>query len=168
LECPNCKGRAERVLGLVKDGTVYEAYRCACGHHQVTDTRQDRLPVDLDREGGVNRARVSCGTNCYIFDRRMFRLALRQVLRACRSRPGDLILDLSRVGLVADGLLSAVRFLAHGLERRGHRLFVVAPGSGVGGQIEALTPALAGCVFRDEDAARAAAGARDLAAGHAS
>ena len=168
MECPICEGRAERVLGLVKDGTVYEAYRCTCGHHQVTDTRQDRLPVDLDREGDVNRARVSCGTNCYIFDRRMFRLALREVLRVCRSRPGDLILDLSRVGLVADGLLSAVRFLAHGLARRGHRLFVVAPGPGVRGQIEALTPVLEGCVFREEDAARTAAGVQGVAAGRAS
>ena len=70
----------ERVLGLVKDGTFYEAYRSASGELQlVEDAKREHLPVSCETVKGVRVARVDCGDNCYIFDRQV--LIIRQFIQ---------------------------------------------------------------------------------------
>ena len=158
MNCRVCSSVLSRVMDLVKDGTVYQAFRCAAGHHLVKDTLQDHLPVELETQDGVQVARVNCGENCYIFDRRMFRAALRRVIRECRRPSRDLVLDLSRISLVGDGLLSAIRFLDNGLRKRQRNLFVVAASAAVESHLLSAVPRLLGRIYRKEAEAFAASG----------
>ena len=159
VTCQSCGTGLEHVLGLVKDGTVYEAYRCASGHHVVVDTMRRDLPVQLSMAEGVCFARVRCGNNCYIFDRRIFRAALRKVLSEVRSRPTDLVLDLSEVGLVGEALLSVLKFLDSGLRKRGHRLWVITPSAMVGAEVRRAAPELGPRILPRERDALAVCGA---------
>lgn len=153
MECSLCSGVLVRVMDVVKDGTIYHAYRCADGHHVVRDARQDHLPVRLSVEDGVQVARVECGENCYIFDGEMFQAALRKIIRAIRGHGGHLILDLSHVSLVGDGLASAVRALDRYLKGRGRRLVIVAPSKAFRSHLEAAVPGLRGRILQDLEVA---------------
>lgn len=154
MNCTTCAGPMTLVLHLVKDGTVYEAWRCPNGHHLVRDTCRNHLPVELTCADGVHVARVLCGENCFIFDRRMFRSALRGAFRACRRKGGHLLLDLSGVGLVGEGMLSFIPMLDNGLSRRGFRLQVVAASTAVKADILAAAPSMRGRIFDRETDAR--------------
>lgn len=142
VTCETCGNPADRVLGLVKDGTVYEAWRCLQGHVRLIDTLRRSLPLQLASRNGLRIASFRCGDNCYIFDRRMFRAALRDVLRFAREGTEDLVLDLAQVGFVGEPLLSAMRFWDSGMRRRGRRLWVVTPSSVVAAEVRAAAPAL--------------------------
>jgi hypothetical protein len=154
----------ERVLGLVKDGTVYEAWRCPQGHLRIVDTLLRSLPVQLVETNGLRVAHIRCGENCFIFDRRMFRAALRQVLHFARTGSEDLILDLSQVGFIGEPLLTAMRFLESGLRRRGRRMWVVTPSGAVASEIRAAAPGLAGNIVAREGDVFASAAASGMEA----
>ena len=149
MNCKICSESVDHILDLVKDGTVYRAFRCSAGHHVVRDMRQDRLPIEMEIQDGVQLARVECGDNCCIFDRKMFRSALRRVFRGVRGHEGHLILDLSQVSLVADGLLSAIGFLDNGLARRKRSLLVVAPSAPMQSHLLSTAPRLIGRIYRN-------------------
>jgi hypothetical protein len=160
VNCKVCSDSLTHKLDLVKDGTVYRAFSCASGHHLVRDTRQDHLPVELETQDGVQVARVKCGDNSFIFDRRMFRSALRHVFRAVRRQSGNLVLDLSRVSLVGDGLLSAVKSLDNGLVGQERSMVVVAPSAAVQSDLLSAAPRLTGRIYRrPKDALAASSGA---------
>lgn len=165
--CESCGNHVERLLALVKDGTVYEAYQCDRGHHVLVDTRRDSLPIELVSIDGVSLARVVCGTNCYIFDQAMFRGALRRVLELSRRRSGPLVLDLTEVGFVGEPVLSAVEVVDSGLAKRGSPLYVIAPSMIVTSELIAAVPSLSERVFADESAALEAAGVRTLSGAQA-
>jgi len=132
--------RGERVLGLVKDGTVYEAFRSASGDLVVVDTQKDRLPITLDTVDGVAVARVECGENCYIFDPKMFRVAIRDVLDLARKGGRGLILDLSRVSLIEAPHLNALSHLHDHLVGRGRDLVIVTGSAVVAREIRKTLP----------------------------
>ncbi len=145
--CEVCSGALTHILDLVKDGTVYRVFRCSIGHHLVRDTYQRHLPVEMEMQQGHLVARVECGNNCFIFDRRMFRAALRSVFRSVREHTSNLVLDLSRVSLVGDGLLTAIRFLDNGLVRRNRSLLVVTPSAAVESDLLSAVPRLIGRIY---------------------
>lgn len=145
--CEVCSEALTHALHLVKDGTVYQAFRCSVGHHLVKDTCQRHLPVEMEMQDGSLVARVECGDNCFIFDRKMFRAALRCIFRSVRKHTSNLVLDLSRVSLVADGLFTAIRFLDNGLVKRKRSLLVVTPSAAVRSDLLMAVPRLIGRIY---------------------
>lgn len=143
MTCEECQGAAQRILGVVKDGKIYDGYRCEKGHQRLMPAAESHLSVSTATESGVSVARLCCGENCFIFDRRLFRHALKEVLHFARRCAKDLVVDLSQIGFVGDSLLTAVRFLDNGLFQRGHRLFVVTPSSLVAAEVRSAAPKLA-------------------------
>jgi hypothetical protein len=161
VNCRECNSPLSRALGLVKDGAVYEAFRCPTGHYALVDMRLEQLPVEVSEHGGVCAARFFEGTNWYLFDRRLFRTALRPILKRLREKPADLVLDLSQVSFVAEPLLTTVRFLANGLRRRGKALRIINASPLVTTEILAMVPGLDGHIFTRSEEAYAAAGMGD-------
>ncbi|MAE93832.1 MAG: hypothetical protein CL910_04165 [Deltaproteobacteria bacterium] len=134
----------------MKDGTVYEAFRSKEGQLVVVDTLKDRLPVTVETVTGVKVARVDCGDNCYIFDQKMLRAAVRDVLDVARSGRDDLVLDLSRVSFVEPSHLNALRHVHDQLRERGRELIVISRSTVVARDIALAVPELDGAVFRLE------------------
>ena len=150
--------KGERVLGLVKDGTFYEAFRSESGELLlVEDAAREHLPVSCDTVKGVRVARVDCGENCYIFDRQVLMATLRNVLEFARNGAGGLVLDVSRVSLVAATHMNALRHLHDDLAERGRRLVLVTGSAVIAREVLAAVPELAGRIFAREEHALACA-----------
>lgn len=146
------------MLGLVKDGTFYEAYRTASGELQlVEDAKREHLPVSCETVKGVRIARVDCGDNCYIFDRQVLMATMRKVLEFARKGKGGFVLDVSRVSMVASTHMHALRHLHDDLDERGRHLVVVSASAVVAREILAAVPELVGRIFANEDRALACA-----------
>lgn len=149
----------ERVLGLVKDGVFYEVFRSESGEMVLVDSEQDHLPVVCESVKGIRVARVDCGDNCYVFDPRVLRTTLREVLEFARKGVGSFVLDMSRISLVAESHLKALEHVNACLEGRDRRLVVVAASAVVTREILAAVPALESRIFsREEEALACAAG----------
>lgn len=149
----------ERVLGLVKDGVFYEAFRSRSGELVLVDSEQDHLPVTCESVRGVRVARVDCGDNCYVFDSHVLRTTLRKVLEFAREGTGSFVLDVKRISLVAESHLNALEHVNDYLEDRGRRLVVVTGSAVVAREILAAVPQLEGCIFsKEEQALTCAAG----------
>ena len=152
--CVDPRG-GERVLGLVKDGVFYEAYRSESGEIVLVDSEQDHLPVVCESLDGVRVARVDCGENCYVFDSHVLRRTLRQVLGFARKGGGSFVLDMSSISLVGEAHLNALEHVNAYLEARGRRLVVVTASGVVTREILVAAPALEGRIFSREDKALA-------------
>ena len=149
----------ERVLGLVKDGVFYEAFRSESGEIVLVDSEQDHLPVVCESVEGVRVVRVNCGDNCYVFDPCVLRTTLREVLKFAREGAGSFVLDMSRISLVAEPHLNALEHVNAYLAGRNRRLVVITASAVVTRGILAAVPALEGRIFsREEKALACAAG----------
>jgi hypothetical protein len=139
--------KGERVLGLVKDGTFYEAYRSPTGHLVIVDTKQAQLPVIFEEHPNVRLARLDCGDNCYIIDHRIIRETLRRVREFANLGTENLVLDISRVSLVARSHLNALRSLAVALRSKGRDLIVTTASAIVAREVCAAAPELQGLIL---------------------
>ena len=149
------RSKGERVLGLVKDGVFYEAFRSPSGALELVPSAPDHLPVVCETRKGVRVARVDCGENCYIFDPKILRATLRKVLEFAREGEGSFVLDISRVTLVAESHLQALEHVHTYLEGRRRRLMVVTKSAVVARQIQIAVPTLRGRIFSREKEALA-------------
>jgi len=151
------RSSGKRVLSLVKDGVLYEAYRSDTGVLELVPSSPDHLPVVSETRKGVRVARVDCGENCYVFDRKILRATLRKVLEFAREGEGSFVLDISRITLVAQSHLQALEHVHTYLEGRQRRLVVVTQSAVVVRQIQLAVPTLQGRIFsREKDAVAAA------------